>query len=252
MRRGDPPERPAPSDCCNSGCSPCVTDLYEEALRRYELGLDDADGDAAQVALDPLSYREFTVTSVEWFPLTSAPTLRLSFSLPASCPRLGLAAGQHLWLRSRALGDDSADEVVSRPYTPITPPGVSPIGLYISLRDGGPMHRYLLHVSAGDTVSLRGPGGGFSLRTNRWHSITMIAGGTGIAPMLQVARAILANDRDDTSIKVIWSVRTFADAEPLGALLQSLTEYVTFKICFVVTRVRIFFVSFFVLTALLA
>lgn len=30
-----PPERPAASECCNSGCDPCVLDLYEQALDRY-------------------------------------------------------------------------------------------------------------------------------------------------------------------------------------------------------------------------
>jgi hypothetical protein len=34
-----PPERPLPDDCCQSGCSPCVFDLYEEALERYEAAL---------------------------------------------------------------------------------------------------------------------------------------------------------------------------------------------------------------------
>lgn len=34
-----PPERPAPDDCCQSGCHPCVFDLYEAALERYEADL---------------------------------------------------------------------------------------------------------------------------------------------------------------------------------------------------------------------
>ena len=37
--RPTPPERPLPEDCCQSGCSPCVFDLYEEALDRYEADL---------------------------------------------------------------------------------------------------------------------------------------------------------------------------------------------------------------------
>jgi hypothetical protein len=46
QRKGDPddprptpPERPLPDDCCQSGCNPCVFDLYEEALERYEARL---------------------------------------------------------------------------------------------------------------------------------------------------------------------------------------------------------------------
>jgi hypothetical protein len=41
MPEDDPPpvapEAPLPSDCCDSGCDPCVHDLYTEALTRYRL-----------------------------------------------------------------------------------------------------------------------------------------------------------------------------------------------------------------------
>lgn len=30
-----PPERPLPSDCCDSGCDPCVHDSYAEELDEY-------------------------------------------------------------------------------------------------------------------------------------------------------------------------------------------------------------------------
>ena len=30
-----PPERPLPSDCCDSGCPICVHDLYAEQLQHY-------------------------------------------------------------------------------------------------------------------------------------------------------------------------------------------------------------------------
>ncbi|MBO1112782.1 oxidoreductase-like domain-containing protein [Bordetella petrii] len=34
-----PPEAPAPGDCCQSGCIPCVYDLYDEAMDRYREAL---------------------------------------------------------------------------------------------------------------------------------------------------------------------------------------------------------------------
>ena len=30
------PQPPDPSECCNSGCDPCVFTLYEDALDRWE------------------------------------------------------------------------------------------------------------------------------------------------------------------------------------------------------------------------
>lgn len=37
--RPTPPEPPAQDECCHSGCSPCVFELYEDALDRYEAAL---------------------------------------------------------------------------------------------------------------------------------------------------------------------------------------------------------------------
>jgi hypothetical protein len=37
--RPQPPAEPALEDCCRSGCNPCVFDLYEQALERYEQAL---------------------------------------------------------------------------------------------------------------------------------------------------------------------------------------------------------------------
>lgn len=33
--RPQPPEAPLPSDCCDSGCDPCVYDLYNDELQLY-------------------------------------------------------------------------------------------------------------------------------------------------------------------------------------------------------------------------
>lgn len=34
-----PPEAPLPSDCCDSGCDPCVHDTYSEELQYYRAQL---------------------------------------------------------------------------------------------------------------------------------------------------------------------------------------------------------------------
>lgn len=37
--RPEHPVRPAAADCCRGGCNPCVFDLYEMELARYEEAL---------------------------------------------------------------------------------------------------------------------------------------------------------------------------------------------------------------------
>jgi hypothetical protein len=37
--RPTPPPAPGPDECCQSGCEPCVYDLYWQAVERYERAL---------------------------------------------------------------------------------------------------------------------------------------------------------------------------------------------------------------------
>ncbi|AOI86203.1 oxidoreductase [Burkholderia cepacia] len=46
--RPTPPVQPELEDCCNSGCSPCVFDLYDEALARYRVELAEWEARHAQ------------------------------------------------------------------------------------------------------------------------------------------------------------------------------------------------------------
>ncbi|HZZ12069.1 MAG TPA: oxidoreductase-like domain-containing protein [Paraburkholderia sp.] len=36
-----PPVQPDLDDCCHSGCSPCIFDLYEDACDRYRAALTE-------------------------------------------------------------------------------------------------------------------------------------------------------------------------------------------------------------------
>ncbi|MEC9408162.1 MAG: oxidoreductase-like domain-containing protein [Pseudomonadota bacterium] len=39
--RPRPPEKPLDSDCCETGCDPCVWDMYSDQVRAYERALKD-------------------------------------------------------------------------------------------------------------------------------------------------------------------------------------------------------------------
>jgi hypothetical protein len=42
--------RPGLDDCCHSGCSPCVFDLYDDALERYYVALAEWQARQTKVA----------------------------------------------------------------------------------------------------------------------------------------------------------------------------------------------------------
>ena len=47
--------------------------------------------------------------------------------------------------------------------------------------------------------------------SNRWRELGMVAGGTGIAPMLQMIRAILANPEEKTKMSLVYANRFEGD-----------------------------------------
>lgn len=46
--RPQPPVQPELEDCCRSGCTPCVFDVYEDALERYRKELAAWEAKQAQ------------------------------------------------------------------------------------------------------------------------------------------------------------------------------------------------------------
>ncbi|CAI5525731.1 unnamed protein product [Closterium sp. Naga37s-1] len=73
------------------------------------------------------------------------------------------------------------------------------------------MSQYLNKMEVGNFVAMRGPKGKFKYRPNMCRAMGMIAGGTGVTPMFQVARAILENPADRTSISLIFANVTADD-----------------------------------------
>jgi hypothetical protein len=57
--RPEPPKPPELEDCCNSGCNPCVFDLYEDLAERYrvELAAWEARHAQANAAAKPKTRR---------------------------------------------------------------------------------------------------------------------------------------------------------------------------------------------------
>jgi cytochrome-b5 reductase len=60
-------------------------------------------------------------------------------------------------------------------------------------------------LKIGDTIKVKGPKGQMVYRPGLVRAFGMIAGGTGITPMLQIIRAILKNPSDRTQISLIFA-----------------------------------------------
>ncbi|XP_044126104.1 NADH-cytochrome b5 reductase 2-like [Bufo gargarizans] len=162
----------------------------------------------------------------------SHDTKKFRFGLPSSEHILGLPIGQHIYLSAKVNGS-----LVVRAYTPVSSDEVKGyVDLVVKVYykkvhpkfpEGGKMSQYLDSLKIGDTVDFRGPNGllvykgkgKFAIRpdkksppqTKSTQHLGMIAGGTGITPMLQLIRHITQDPSDDTKCYLIFANQTEDD-----------------------------------------
>lgn len=98
------------------------------------------------------------------------------------------------------------EKEVVRSYTPITLDDTKGhFDLLVKTYPQGNASQYLASLKIGDKARFRGPKGRFLYRPNMAREVGMIAGGTGITPILQVIKAILRNPEDETKISLIFA-----------------------------------------------
>ncbi len=173
----------------------------------------------------------------------SHDTVRLRFVLPKATPVLGLPIGKHFKIyapmakvvKPKKAGEWNGREdmeqertEIERKYTPTTSDDeVGYVDLVIKVYkggvvdrfpDGGKMSQYLGGLKPGDKVDVTGPVGTHTYLGNgkfksgaKEHTckkLGMMAGGTGLTPMLQVIAAVLKNPADPTQLYLIYANQT--------------------------------------------
>jgi cytochrome-b5 reductase len=138
--------------------------------------------------------------------------------LPSPTDILGLPIGQHI---SIAATLPWAEKEVVRSYTPISSdenPGY--FDLLIKSYPSGNISKYMALLKIGEAIKVKGPKGAMVYKPNMVRHFGMIAGGTGITPMLQIIRAIIRGrpkngGNDTTRVDLI-----FANVNPEDILLK--------------------------------
>ena len=75
----------------------------------------------------------------------------------------------------------------------------------------GNISRHISLLKIGDHIRVKGPKGQFNYSPTLAREIGMIAGGTGITPMLQIIRAALKNTQDTTKLSLIYANVNYED-----------------------------------------
>ncbi|XP_077005676.1 NADH-cytochrome b5 reductase-like [Tamandua tetradactyla] len=229
------PAEPLPSQCCGSGCSPCVFDLYHRDLARWEAARASKDrsllsGEESQTCSSILSQETFLAFSISAVDRLTKDTYLVRFSLPGNS-QLGLQPGQHLILRGTV-----DDLEIQRAYTPISPANAEGyFEVLIKCYQTGLMSRYVKSWRAGDTAFWRGPFGGFFYKPNQYGELLMLASGTGLAPMVPILQSITDNAYDETFVTLVGCFKTF-EGIYLKTFLQEQARFWNVRTFFVLSQ----------------
>jgi cytochrome-b5 reductase len=203
-------------------------------------------------ALHPEDYREFELKDkVE----VSHDTRIFRFALHHPEQPLGLPIGQHMMLKATVDGKE-----ILRSYTPITgdeQPGHFDLmvkvyfgGVHPKFPEGGKMSQHLEKLKIGDKMHIKGPTGRIEYKAHghfvvktgrdqfrevRVKRVGMIAGGTGVTPMLQIIRHILKDPTDPTQLSLLFANQTEEDIL-LRKELEECTKDPRFKLWYTLDR----------------
>ncbi|KAF2184131.1 NADH-cytochrome b5 reductase 1 [Zopfia rhizophila CBS 207.26] len=152
--------------------------------------------------LKPNDFQQFELKEKT---ILSHNTAIYRFKLPRPTDILGLPIGQHISLAATLAGQPK--EVV-RSYTPISSDeDKGYFDLLIKSYPTGNISKHVASLMVGQTMKVRGPKGAMVYTPNMVRHFGMIAGGTGITPMLQIIKAIIRGRElgDVTEVDLIFA-----------------------------------------------
>jgi len=184
-----------------------------------------------EAALNPNEFKKFFVDGVEEL---NHNTKILRFKLETPETPLGLPVAS--CILTKAPLDKNGKDVV-RPYTPITPADtLGYFELLVKSYPQGVMSRHIHSLKAGDFLEIKGPISKIPYKANMKKKIGMIAGGTGVTPMLQLLNEILSNPKDKTEVTLVFANLAEEDILLKDKLNEFANKHKNFKVYYVLER----------------
>jgi cytochrome-b5 reductase len=180
-----------------------------------------------------------SLSSSEFTPLKLAKKQRLThnvqiYTFAYASPDETLDFPVASFILSRA--DCGEKEPTIRPYTPITYNTKGSMDLAIKTYPNGKMSKRFESMKVGDTMDFKGPLKKFDYSPNMKKKIGLIAGGTGITPMMQIIHKIVTNPKDKTEVFLIFGNVSEDDIMLKDRLDEWAKKYKNLKIYYTVDK----------------
>jgi cytochrome-b5 reductase len=136
-------------------------------------------------------------------------TKRFRFKLPNDDSVSGLQVASALITKYKG---PEMEKPVIRPYTPVSEEDARGyMEFVIKAYPNGPMSQHLHSLTPGQRLDFKGPIPKYPWAPNKHEHIALIAGGTGITPMFQLARKIFKDPSDQTKVTLVFGNITEED-----------------------------------------
>ncbi|TKX18853.1 NADH-cytochrome b5 reductase-like protein 2 [Elsinoe australis] len=160
----------------------------------------------------------------------------LRFKLPEGDQRSGIKTITSLLTNHKP---DVAWIPVFRPYTPIDADEPGHISFLVKQYPTGKGSSHMHSLKPGDELKVK-PIHEFDYKPNQFSHVTILAGGAGITPFVQLIRHVLSNPEDKTKISLVYSNHSEDDI----LLKSEFDEFSTshpdrFKATYVVSQPRV-------------
>lgn len=209
--------------------SPKFSLVAAGALTMYSATSRCEENEKKQIALHPDKFRPFRVRSIE--PVTHN-VQRIIFDLPSESHEMGMTVASCLLARAKVDGKN-----VIRAYTPVTlneEKGF--LELVVKGYPNGKLSKHIVSLEVGDVLELKGPKKKFEYKANMYKKIGLIAGGSGLTPMLQIAKQICRDTEDDTQVTLLFANSTEEDIILRDELDAMQALYPQLKVHHVISR----------------
>eukprot|EP00752_Nemacystus_decipiens_P008341 g7455.t1 len=188
--------------------------------------------DAGNAAFSPQEFRSFPLQSIEEM---THNVRRFRVGLPSDDHVMGMSTASCIVIKGK--GKDGS--VAVRPYTPTTTNDTKGhFDLVIKVYPDGNVSSHMFNLKVGDMVEVKGPFPKFNYSANVKKEIGMIAGGTGITPMLQVLQELLFNPEDKTKVTLVFANQTPADIMLKAEIDKLAAEHDNFEVVYVVDKAQ--------------
>ncbi|KAI8333597.1 hypothetical protein BC941DRAFT_357815 [Chlamydoabsidia padenii] len=165
----------------------------------------------AKASFDPSEFKQFKLAKVDKI---NHDTSLFRFQLDSENDVSGLHTASCVITRYPITKKDGTPGFIIRPYTPTSKEETQGhVDFIVKNYPQGKMSKHIHNLKIGDVLEIKGPITKYNWDENVKDNVGMIAGGTGITPMLQVIRRIFdpAHNNKTTKVTLIFGNRTEED-----------------------------------------